>query len=275
MSKIWILVFGALLLVPLAAQAQMIRGVVIEDGTRTPIAGAFVELIPTDAGPAATAHTDSLGAFVLSPARSGTFNLRLTHFAYASMDSVQLAVQRGGLMEIEVRMAHAAIPLEPLVVTTRRSARLDGFYERMQRPGFGRFVSRKDIENRPGARTSDLLRGMPGVDVTRANGRGLSGVNMITMRGGASGRCLANVYIDGLEVQQFPESGVDEMLTPFVLEGVEVYTSFASAPSPFHSRNSCGVVAFWTRSDVGGRWSWRKLFIGAGIFTLLVALTRR
>jgi hypothetical protein len=190
------------------------------------------------------------------------------------VDSVELSLQRGEQVQIELRMARTAIPLEPLVVTTRRSARLQGFYDRMQRPGFGRFISREQIERRPGTRTTDLLRGMPGIHIVQTSRGGMTGANLITMRGG-SGRCLPTLYIDGMEVRQFPESGADEFISPTMLEGVEVYTGTGGIPGAFPTMNGCGVVAFWTRTDTGRPWSWRRLLIGAGLFTLLVMIARR
>ncbi|HEV2131332.1 MAG TPA: Plug domain-containing protein, partial [Longimicrobiaceae bacterium] len=137
------------------------------------------------------------------------------------------------------------------------------------------FLTRDEIEARRGTnRVTDLLRMMPGVDVVSAGGgMGISRTQLITMRGGAN-RCLPTIYIDGMPVQQYPESGVDDFLSADMLEGVEVYTSFASAPSPIHSRDGCGVVAFWTRRDFGGKWSWRKMAAGVGGFLLLIFLTR-
>jgi hypothetical protein len=273
MKSVWTtLLGGMLLLAPVAAQSQTIRGVVLEDGTREPIEGALVELLAADGVAVQQVQTDSIGGFVLVLRRSGEFGMRLRHFAYIPVDAVTLEVRPAERLEIELRMDHRAIPLEPVTVTARRrNVRLEDFYERMQGPGFGRFVTREQIERYPGARTSELLRMMPGVQlVPVSNGR-----NMILMRGGGTGRCAPTIYLDGMEVKQYPESGVDDFLTASMLEGVEVYTSFASAPSPLHSRDGCGVVAFWTRGGEGGRpWSWKRFAAALGGFALIVTLSR-
>jgi hypothetical protein len=271
MKWIWKLVVGALLFTPGVTQSQTVRGVVLEDGTRQPIGGASVELTAADGSRVQQVHTDSLGGFFLTPRRSGEFVVRFSHFAYAPLDPVPLVLRAGERVEIELRMDHRAIPIDPVTVTARRrDRRLEDFYERVQRPGHGRFITRDEIERRPGARTSELLRMMPGVHlVPVSNGR-----NMILMRGGA-GRCLPTIYLDGMAIKQFPESGVDDFVAASMLEGVEVYTSFASAPSPLHARDSCGVVAFWTRGAEGGQpWSWRRLAVGLGGFAVLVLLAR-
>jgi hypothetical protein len=269
-----VLLLTVLLLGPIAVQSQTIRGVVINDETRAPIPGALVELVAPDASLLSSAPTDSAGGFVLWPGRASRFVVRVSHLAYAPLSSDTLSARAGEHLELEVRMAQTAIALEPLVVTARRAGQLEGFHERQRRGSLGRFLTREDIERRPGARASDLLRTMPGVQIVPAGGSGGVGtVNLVTMRGG-TGRCLATIYLNGMMVRQFPESGVDDLIHPDMLEGVEVYTSFASAPSPIHSQNGCGVVAFWTRPATGGRWSWRKMFAGVGGFVLLLVLAR-
>lgn len=274
MKRVRVLVLSGLLLAPAAAQSQMIHGVVMEDSTREPITGASVELLGLNGNTSLRTQTGSGGAFLLRPRSAGRFIVRLTHPSYAAVDSDTLSVERDETIAIELRMARTAIPLEPLVVIARRHNRLAGFYDRLQRPGSGRFLTRADLEVRPGARATDLLRGMPGIEIVPVR-RGLSAatVSLITMRGG-SGRCSPTIYIDGIVAKQFVESGVDDFLTPEMLEGMEIYTSSAGAPSPISAQDSCGVVAFWTRSDSLGKWSWLKLAAGAGAFVLMVALTR-
>ena len=49
-----------------------------------------------------------------------------------------------------------------------------------------------------------------------------------------------------------------------MIEGVEVYPGFAAVPARFRSFNARGVVAFWTREDTNGPWSWWKLAAGGG-----------
>jgi hypothetical protein len=268
------LVFGAFLLTSEPAQAQTIRGIVVEDGTRAPIAGALVELVTPDGRSAAAAQTDGGGVFLLRPANPGSFVVRLKHLAYAPLNSDTLRIGRGETVEIEVRLAQTAIPLEPLVVTARRDARLEGFYERQRKRSFGHFMTRQEIERRAGTRTTDLLNMMPGVRIVQVTGPGgMGAVNMITLRGGGSGRCLPTIYVDGMEMKQFPESGVDDFLSPYILEGVEVYT-MGGAPTSIMPRGNCGVVAFWTRMDSRRPWSWKRFAAGLGALAFMFAVTR-
>jgi hypothetical protein len=264
----WVVALVVVLLMPSTAAPQTIQGVVVEDEARTPIGGVDVELVTIDGVTAATATTTDEGDFVVRAPRAGRYTLRLTHIAYHALNTDTLVLRSGEGVSVEVRMAATVIPVEPLTVTARSNANTAGFHERRRRGGLGRYVTREEIERHPGARTSDLLRHLPGIQLVPS-----AGSHLLLMRGGA-GRCLPTIYIDGMAVRQFPGSGIDELVHPEMLEGVEVYTG-ASAPPPIHSRTTCGVVAFWTRPGEGtGGWSWSKLGIGAGAFIALILLTR-
>jgi len=256
----------ALLLAPLAAHAQSVRGTVVDDETSAPVPAALVELLSNDREPLAATESDRSGAFELAPRRAGRFLVRVTHLGYASIDSARISLRSGESVTLEVRLGRTAIALEPLVVTTRRGTAVADFYERKRRGGLGRYITREQIEQRPAARASDLLRTLPGVYVEPAQvGRS----STITMRGGI-GRCLPTIYVDGMQMRQFPGSSVDDWIHAASLEGVEVYTSFASAPSPLHASGACGVIAFWTRMENGTPWTWRRFAVAAGLAGLIL-----
>jgi hypothetical protein len=281
------LLAALLLLLPAGAGAQVLRGTVIEDPTGAPIAGAIIDILHRGEV-LATARSDSTGAFLLLPRRSGTFTIRAAHAFHTAVDSLPLTIDPGGTLTIVLRLARAAIPLEPLVVTARTESRLAGFQERMRLgTGFGQFVTRAEIDARPAARTTDLLRELPGVEVTTV-GRGgsdqptaigtpdvtIARTSVITLRT-SRGPCMPALYVDGLSIRQFEDSSIDDLLRPDMIEGVEVYPRSAGAPPEFIDPTMCGVVAFWTRpGPEEGRWSWARAAAGAAAFVLMVALTR-
>lgn len=261
---------------PAAGSAQTVRGTVVEDGPRTPIRGASVELLRGADAAALGTVTDSSGAFVLRATRAGTYRVRLTHPSYATMTSDTLAIGPGESLVVELRMGRQAIPLEPLVVTAQGNARHGGFYQRQRQPGLGRFITRTDIDARPGAyQTTELLRGIPGVEIVPVRrGRGGAVTNMIMTRGGM-GRCEPVVVLDGTPIRQFPDSGIDDFLKVDMIEGVEIYTSTAGAPPQFMTaNNACGVVAFWTRTggSDGEKLTLKRLLMAVGVAAGLVLL---
>jgi hypothetical protein len=264
-----VLIAAALLLVPAATRAQTIEGVVVDDSTRNPIAGVRVELTAT-AGARSSARTDSTGVFRFDSVAGGGAILRFRHPSYTPVDSLAVQVSRGERVEIELRMGHSAVLLEPIVVRARADEGLGGFRDRMRVGAFGRFVSREQIDRGGSLRASELVRMLPGVQIVQ----GAPGNSLIVMRGGGTGTCIPDVYVDGSRLRQTREVGVDAFLNPAILEGVEVYTSSATVPGIFATTNQCGVVAFWTRPSPPGRWSWKRLFVGVGVFALLILLAR-
>src|SRR5688572_12505110 len=259
---------------PVAAIAQTtVHGVVLEDSVRVPIAAASVQLINRDGAVAANAITNSAGVFILRARGAGKFRLQISHISYLQLQSDTLQLYDGESILVELRMARTVIPIDPLVVTAVSTARLAGFYDRRQQGGFGKYFTRDDIKTRAGARVTDLFFGVPGLNVVSVpRGRGSAGaVNLITTRGSAMRNCMPAIFIDGIHIQQYPESGIDDFLTQNMLEAVEVYTSVAGVPPQFErGMNSCGAVAFWTRIGVErGRISTAGVALVGGVMLLM------
>jgi hypothetical protein len=263
------LMAAAMLLVPAAVRAQTIQGIVLDDSTGAPVADVRVDLVHTGGGASASMRTDSTGAFRFDPRPAGKIVLRLRHPSYTPIDSLSVAVSADERVEIELRLGHSPILLEPIIVRARAGEGVFGFRDRMARGGFGRFLSRADLERRGAMRATDLLRMMPGVRIEQ----GGPGTSLVVMRGGIGG-CLPDIYIDGMRIRQFRDSGIDAFVNPASLEGVEVYNNSAEVPTVFASHNGCGVVAFWTRPAPAGKWSWRKLAAGLGVAVLLALISR-
>jgi hypothetical protein len=237
----------------------------VEEGTDRPVESAAIVIIDEAGREERQTTTDDAGWFQFAMAAPGPYTIRITHIAYTSYTSESINLGRGETVEIRVRLGANVIPLEPLVVTTRSAAagRITEFHRRLETKAFGRFIVREDIERRPAARVTDLLRTQPGVSIQSVR-RGAFDRNVITMRGGIGG-CLSNIYIDGVRIRQSAEFPIDDLLAPNMLEGVEIYTSGATAPAQYQESSQCGVVLFWTRQGEPGRpFSWKRLLIGVG-----------
>ncbi len=267
-----------LVFVPGPARAQTVGGVVLEDSTRMPIGGADVSVLSEagDAGRAVT--TDSLGAFHIKLDSASTIRLRVSHPSYRPFTSDTVEVDKGEAVTVELHLGRDAIALKPLVVTARVDARVQAFHERVAKgTGFGHFITRADIDRRPGARVTDLLRFMPGVRIVQtAPCNGCSMQDVVYLRGG-SGVCSPTVLIDGLQVKQDAVFTLDSYLMPDMLEGAEIYVDPSGLPASLGvTTNPCGVIAFWTRTPEGHTPLWLKLVTGGaalGLFLLLIAVT--
>ncbi len=269
-------VWSTLLLVwaPAAARAQTIGGVVLEDSTRMPVTDATVTIIPVDTTGERGATTDSVGHFHVALAAAGKFVLRVTHPSYTTLLTDTVDVARGEAVTLELHVGRNAIPLKPLVVTARVDARLREFRERMTHgTGFGRFLTREDIERRPGARLTDLLRGISGVRIVPiAPCGGCSPSEVVYMRG-ITENCTPTVLMDGLITPQDAGFPLDALISPEMLEGIEIYVDPAGVPASLNTTtNSCGVIALWTARPTGKVPFWLKVVVAGGAALLVTVL---
>jgi len=245
--------------------AQTIHGVAMSDSG---LGIEAVDVVLIDAGDSVTAWctSDSLGRFLVVAPQPGSYRLRAVRLGYATFTTDAFWVEAGQEMEAELRLAVLPVDVAPLSVAVEaRSLHLDavGFYHRMER-GFGHFVTADQIQARSPERVSDIMRGMPGVNVVRAPG----GDFEVVVRDGRTkllrgrGACLPSVSIDGLVIRVGgkPQRGLDGLVDPTMvgswtrlvhpaeIEGVEVYTGAAGLPVQVGGYISpCGAILIWTK----------------------------
>jgi hypothetical protein len=259
-------------------QAQVVTGRVTEDGTDRALADAVVTMRTTANRSVASAATDSTGSFRLQAPRFGEFLLSVELIGMMPITELSLTVNEGAT-EVVLRMAIAAVPLEPLTVEARGGdaglGPLRGYYERMrwnERTGIGRIITRDAIDARNPAAMSDMLREVPRLSVNRA--RGLT--SHITVRGGRGGECTPALFIDGTRTNRRAQANVDELVRPGDVEGVEIYVGLAQMPGIYHDETGCGVLLIWTRRGAsdGRPFSWTRTLVGIGIAGAILLIAR-
>jgi hypothetical protein len=232
------------------------------------VVGAEVALLGEGDRVEAATLTDSMGRFVLSTPRGGSFAVRVSHPSYFPYRSGEVRVGADEVVVLEVRLGRNAIPLEPLVVTARMGPGLTGSEGRRSGAGFGTHLTRADIDARSAGKATDLLRGIPGVSV-RFERWGVG--SRVEMRN-AFGICEPAIYMDGIRLPLRTGSRLDDVLTPDRIESVEVYTSLSEAPAQYISGH-CGVILLWTRRgdrDGGEPWRWKRVLLGLGVAVGLI-----
>jgi hypothetical protein len=272
------LLAAVLALAPADASGQGLRGRVVDEAGLAPVRQAQLEVESADGRWRGSTQSDSSGLFRIVVPRAAVYRVTVTHVAFLPWTSDTLRVGTAEMLLVEVRLGRTAIPLQPIVITARGHPRLAEFDERRLGRTFGRFLTREEVESRGSNRTSELLRTMPGILVQGVTRRGRTGPtgNLVVMRGGV-GTCLASIFIDGVSTRQYPESTIDDMLSPSQIEGVEVYTSASSAPARYNEGTGCGVVLFWTRTgyDEEGRpWNWKLLGAAAAALGVIFLVVR-
>lgn len=258
--------FGVLLAAPAAARAQgIMTGLVVDNATEAPLQGARVTLLSERGGRLQTVTTGRDGRFSFTP-HPGHYSFRVERLGYVDVSTPRVRVVRDSV-ELEIRMRDDAVMLAPVTVVARAgrtSPVLAGFYHRLEN-GFGRYITREQIERRKPGQLSDMLRMLPGVQLRgRRSGIGYDVVfsRSLTRPGG----CPVQVFLDGMLVNRptLATQGrdtlrdnsspadeaipIDHLADPSEVEGIEVYPGLAGMPAAFMGPNArCGTVAIWTR----------------------------
>jgi hypothetical protein len=263
-----------ILLTPLGLLgAQTLRGTVLDASSRVPIAGTSIQVQSDRGSQPRRATTDSVGSFTINMSSAGLYTIVATRIGYIQHRGDTVRIRDSESVKVEIALDRSIVVLRPVIVVERISWLPDGFEQR-RAAGFGRFLTRMDIENRRGSRTTDLLRGMPGLQLIPAR-RGRGSGNALMMRGTA-GLCSPAVWIDGIPITD-GGNALDDLLNPSALEAVEVYNSTTNAPIQYRTGN-CGVLLFWTRrgpTEDRARIKLWKLAVGATVGVGLVFLLRK
>jgi len=267
----------AMAAVPAVAFAQIFRGRVTDYPSGRSITGVQIDLIDDRGRGIVQTTTDTAGFFELRAPRSGVYSVRAALIGYQTLTSEPLEAGPREILELSLQLSVRPVSLTPVVVRVRpdRGSRLAEFEQRRTRHEAGHFITRPDIERRPVATASELLVGIPGVNLTpQVNYIVPTDRYIISLRG-SLGACQAHVFINGAEVSQGPTSTVDDLLIPEWLAGVEVYPTAASTPVEYRRPSGCGAVLFWTREpERGGTWRWTRLVAAAGFLGAAIMLTR-
>jgi hypothetical protein len=256
------------------ADAQSIVGTVADAETGSVLEGVHLVLVDSEGEGVAEAFTDDRGAFYLDVPSAGLWGFSAELIGYGTVASEVMEVGVEERVEVAIRMGIEAVPVDPIVVTSRirsMNSEIQEFYDRMERgerSGMGQFITRDQIERRAGGEATDLFRTVGGVRIARGRpGRG----RVIQMHGG----CVPAVFIDGTQINRF-DSGdsLDDYVVVDAIEGVEVYRGAGQQVGRFHDPGGCGVVLVWTRrgTDTGGEFSWARLAAGGALILGLLLL---
>ena len=232
----------ALVLLPYAASAQSLPGVVLDAGTGAPIAGASV-LVLHERRVLADLRTDSLGRVALPVQPAAGYILHAIALGYESF-TMRLQDQTTSftalLVPQPIKVAGVSATVE------RRDPYLDltGFYQR-KRSEIGTFVDRAQLERRNPARVSDMFQAMPSVRLV-CNPSGTR-CAVVTRRFVSTRmtNCPLALYLDGIRMRGVT---IDDLIPVNDLLGMEVYAGAARVPAQYGGPSSaCGVILLWTR----------------------------
>ncbi len=211
-----------------------LRGQVLSRSRAEPVEQAFVFLLINGKG----AITDDEGRFIIPDVRP---ILDTVQIRYLGLEPTKTTIQleSGRITDAVFLLSQSVLEVAELKVQIRRtmSGKMRGFEER-RRKGFGYFITPEQIERRQPQRSSDILRGIPGVTVGASQP---TGPTPVYFSRGSSGRCEPKIYLDGQ-----PMSGLAfDDITAVDLMAIEVFKGGTQRPAQW-ATGSCGLLVVWT-----------------------------
>ena len=234
------------------------RDVALDRETMTGIVGVVRDIASGKAVPdvvvnvpllGRVATSDLDGRFRMGELAPGSHEVVFTHLGFERrVDTV--TVVGGRVSRVDVGLAVEAIELTPIEVTVERqdfALQRVGFYER-EEDGWGKFLDREDIELWHPIDLTDALIRFPGVKIVH-DPRMPSQRYLLIRRAGVE--CFPAVYLDGILMHvggRSAPAGINDIIDPIAVAGVEVYRSSAGMPPQYWGTGSfCGLVLIWSR----------------------------
>lgn len=261
------------------AASQRLRGQLLDLYSEEPVRSGLLTLLSEDSVAMATAISDAEGYWMLEIPVPGAYYVEARRLGYQPWTAGPLQVAAEDDLNSVFHLRRLPVMMDPIEVTalaTVQRLELAGFYDR-QRADFGHFMTPEDIEKRQAPRVTDLLMGLPGVNLVSMSSGSVGG-RYIQLRGSNlshGGVCRPRVFVDGLmyargdshakrldqdedtetvqEQMQRLDQGLslDDIGHPSSLAGIEIYRSASQVPVQFggtSTETQCGVIVIWTRT---------------------------
>lgn len=235
------LAFAASLLVlaSVAARAQAPRALVglVRDSSGRGIPSAEVRA----RGNIIVARSDDSGRFHVLQMPAGARGVFVRRLGFAPA-RVLIPTSPGNTDSVDVVLTAVVAVLPSMVALAQHDSLshevLADFWARRAR-GFGKFITRDDIDRRGGIHFVDLVRSVPSVTVQNSRGKQEIRFSRSVIRD-----CPPQYWVDGIPIQ----GGSAEEFFPDNVEAIELYSSPANTPPQFVTRSmTCGTIVIWTR----------------------------
>ena len=252
-------------LVAAAAGAQapaVLRGVVLDDSSGTPLSGAEILLN----GGAQTARSDARGEFTVQGLTPGEQVITIRLLGFAQLTTAFDLPANAGI--IEFALARNVQRLAGTEIVGERDplerGKLSDFYRRKEF-GIGTFLSAEVFEKARSTRVAEILRSrLPGsrivnstcssrsfVATTRGSGSIQDRLFVVDCNRLLDRSCPVAVYLDGVNVYRGmagePLFDVNSV-SPSEISGIEFYAGTSQLPPEYRATSrTCGVLAIWTK----------------------------
>ena len=228
--------------VAVKGRARVTGRVVNRNGA--PVGNARIGLL----GSSAATVTRANGEFVLDSVPAGTQALVVRQLGYRPTE-VPVELSSRTPTRVTVRLGEFVPELTPVEVVSRRDEGLQkvGYLDRKRSSAGGYFLTPEQIEKRHALQFTDLMRTIPGLQVSSQNGQAMLTSNRSASSG--SGGCVT-VFVDGAAWQQLTPGDLDSFVRPEEVAAVEVYNG-VQVPAQFATvGQTCSAVVVWTKTRV-------------------------
>lgn len=241
--RAYALAAGALAGATATSEAQSPRALFgfVKDSLGHAVAGAEVRA----RGNVVVAFSDDSGRFHVAQMPVGSRGVFVRRLGFsptrASIDASSSAVDT-----VRITLRAIVQELPEMTIHEQHDALsrkvLADFWDRRAR-GFGKFVTRDEIDQKGSTRFVDIVRSVSGVQIMSHRGR-----QEIRFRGAGVGSmfrdCPPQYWLDGIPLH----SGSAEEFSPDNVEAIELYAGPATTPARFNTRSpTCGTVVVWSR----------------------------
>lgn len=249
--------FSLALCAPAAGQVRIV-GRVIDDYTERPLRQTRITLLAKDGSILDRTETEVDGTFEFGVSNVTGVRINANRLAYQPNTTPILYFDGRQFFQVEIRLDPDAILLAPLEVIAwserPMNALHEGFRQRLDN-GLGTFITREDVERRTPYLVTDLLREVPGLQVTGSG----AGLRPVVRFGRSAGyNCTTQIFVDGFLMnrrlglsegfQPNDDFRIDDVVSPASIEGIEIYRGLSTVPPEFLNPDAdCGVIAIWTR----------------------------
>jgi hypothetical protein len=210
----------------------------ILDSLGGPVSGAEVSVLPEKR---LRALTNSSGAFSIDSVPVGTVQLSVRRVGYAPT-SFSAELKAGVIERVTLKLASVAFNLPTVSVEDTIKHPWLATFERRRLNDRGTYFTRQDIVRSQVQTLSNILRRIPGAQITRNRFGGQEVVFHQAMIGGRP--CHPQIFVHAMNY-----SGDVDDFHPEDVEAMEVYPSIASVPAELQTAKAqaCGAIVIWTR----------------------------
>jgi len=207
-------------------------------------------------GTTLAAVTQADGTFEVTHVPAGPGTIEITMIGYTPK-ATAIVITAGETLNLKISLDPLALETVTVTADPNFFAGMGAFEERKAR-GSGRYFTREEIVRMHPRQLTDVLRRVPGMQIESGRSAFSGGASTAQTRRSVSGSgshpCSMIYFVNGSPFPLSGEVSINHFVAPDDVAAIEVYTGSSQIPPEFNSSiygSRCGVVAIWTRSNLG------------------------